>query len=120
VGVVSTLADWGIFYLAALVLGIHYQVAVAASLILTTILHYSLNKVFTFRCTSREIVRQLGAHVTVSAVYLLLTMGMMYLLVDVLHLHKMVAKMGTTVVMMVVSYLLHSRVTYNKAFFAQR
>lgn len=119
VGGLSTFVDWGAYYLMAIAAGLHYQASLVAAQILAGAVHYSLNKVFTFRCTSRQILRQIGAHAGVSVVYLLLSMGMMYLLVDLLHVHKMTSRVATTAAMTLTSYFLHRAVTFNERFFAR-
>jgi putative flippase GtrA len=114
VGAVSTLCDWTLFYLFALRLHLHYQAAVALSLFITFGVHFSLNKLFTFRCPSKRIVRQFLLHLLVAGVYLALSMGCMYVLVETAGLPKMLSKMVTTGIMVTVSFTLSKFVTFNR------
>ena len=95
---------------------LHYQVGVSLSWTLATLVHYALNKVFTFRCTSPRILRQLALHACTSAVYLLLSMASMYALVELAHFPAMPSKVLTTGVMMLVSFTLTRLVTFNPEF----
>jgi putative flippase GtrA len=119
VGGAATCVDWGVYYLCAIVAALHYQISLVIAQVLAGAVHYVLNKTFTFRCTSRQILRQIGAYVLVSLVYLLLSMVVMYLLVDLLGLGKMVSRVATTGVMILASYFLHRAVTFNERFFAR-
>lgn len=119
VGGLSTLVDWGVYYLLAIAVGWHYLTSLLVAQVLAAAVHYSLNKVFTFRCTSRQILRQIGAHALVSVAYLLVSMGLMYVLVDMLGLDKMLSRVATTGVMILASYFLHRAVTFNERFFTR-
>ncbi len=120
VGGVATLWDWVVFYLLAEILGWHYQAAVAVSLISSGVVHFSLNKLLTFRCASRRILRQVAVFALTSAVYTLLSMGCMYLLIDVAGAPKMGGKMITTGVMLVINFLLQKFITFNRRLFPQQ
>jgi putative flippase GtrA len=117
VGGASTGVDWGVYYLGAIVAGLHYQISLVIAQVLAGAVHYVLNKTYTFRCTSRQILRQVAAYTLVALVYLLLSMAVMYLLVDLLGLDKMLSRVATTGIMIVVSFLLHRAVTFNERFF---
>ncbi len=116
VGGTTTLVDWLAFYLFAVRLGLHYQLAVLISLSLAFVIHFSMNKAFTFKCESRMLVRQLLLHMAVSGIYTALSMGSMFVLVDLAHRPKMPSKILTTAAMMVVSFVLSKAVTFNKRF----
>lgn len=117
VGAMATAVDWGVFYLGTYHWGWHYQPAVVLSLTLSAAVHFTLNKIFTFRCTSRQILRQLGVYALLSALYTVLSMGSMFLLVDLAGIAPMFSKMATTLVMNLVSYLLNKFITFNRRLF---
>jgi putative flippase GtrA len=119
VGGAATGVDWGVYYLCAIVAALHYQLSLVIAQVLAGAVHYLLNKTYTFRCTSRQIVRQIGAYVLVACAYLLLSMVVMYLLVDLLGVDKMLSRVATTGIMIVVSFFLHRAVTFNERFFAR-
>jgi putative flippase GtrA len=119
VGGVATLWDWVVFYLLAVRFGWHHQPAVAVSLISSGVVHFSLNKLLTFRCASRRVLRQVAVFALTSVAYTLLSMGCMYLLIDLAGLPKMGGKMVTTGAMLVVNFLLQKFVTFNRRLFPQ-
>lgn len=119
VGGAATAVDWGVFYLCAMVAALHYQLSLVIAQVLAGAVHYLLNKVYTFRCTSRQILRQIAAYVLVALVYLALSMLVMYLLVDLLGAGKMPSRVATTGIMILASYFLHRAVTFNERFFAR-
>lgn len=114
VGGISTLGEWLTFYLFAIRMALHYQLALVLSTVIAIFVHFTLNKFFTFRCDSRRLLRQFALHVSVSMVYLALSMACMYALVDLGGLHKMASKVATTGIMMSVSYTLHKFITFNR------
>lgn len=117
VGVAATAADWGAFYLATYRWSWHYQPAVALSLALSAVVHFTLNKVVTFRCRSPRILQQAGIYALLSAGYTLLSMGGMFLLVDVAGAAPMASKMVTTGVMTLTSFVLNKFITFNRRLF---
>ncbi len=119
VGGVATLWDWVVFYLLAVRIGWHHQPAVVVSLVSSGVVHFSFNKLLTFRCASRRILRQVAVFALTSAVYTLLSMACMYLLIDVAGAPKMGGKMITTGVMLVINFLLQKFITFNRRLFPQ-
>ncbi len=117
VGFITTLLDWVVFYLLAVRLGMFYLAAVSVSITLATFVHYGLNRIFTFRCSARRIFRQMAVHAGLSLTYMLLTIAVMYLLVDLLSYDKMASKMATTALMTLVSYYMSRFITFNENYF---
>ena len=58
VGGIATIMDWSIFYIFAIILGIYYQIALVISFVIVGITHYTLSKIFTFKCKSKKIIKQ--------------------------------------------------------------
>ncbi|MEE9323363.1 MAG: GtrA family protein [Candidatus Aenigmarchaeota archaeon] len=116
-GVVATLSDWGLFYLLAVFFNVYYQFSLAAALILGAIVHYTLNKIFTFRCKSRAIVRQLSVYAGVIIISLGISSVFMFLFIDIFLIFKMYARMLTTFIMIMMNYLLQKYLTFSKIIF---
>ena len=117
VGGIATVVDWGSFYLLAIVLDIYYQASLVLSFTLGVIANYTLNKLYTFRCRSRQIAGQFSVHVVISVVSLLMSMGLMFILVGELSINKMVSRIATTFIMLFVNFLMHKYITFNKRIF---
>jgi len=117
-GGLATVVDWGCFYLLVMGAGIHYQGGVVCAFTLGSIANYALNKVFAFRCGSKRIAGQLAVHALISLLSLLLSMCFMYIFVDVMKIYKMVSRMGTSVIMVVINYFAHRNITFNRKVFS--
>ena len=118
-GGLATIIEWTIFYLLAILLNIYYQTAVIISLLISCIINYTLSKIFTFKCKSKKIIQQASIFSIIAIIYLLLSMLLMSLFVEILFLHKMTSKIMTTGLMLIVSYTLHKHITFNKKIFKQ-
>lgn len=117
VGVAATLADWGMFYLLAVLFDVYYQFSLSAAIILGAIVYYTLNKIFTFRCKSRAIAQQLSVYAAVVIISLGISSVIMFLLIDILLVFKMNARILTTIVMFFMNYAMQKYLTFNKRVF---
>jgi putative flippase GtrA len=81
------------------------------------LVNYTITKLFVFRCTSRQVPRQLTVYFTVTLATLLLSMLCMYVCVQLLAWPKLPSRMLTTGAMLPVNFLLHKLITFNRALF---
>lgn len=119
VGGIATLVDWSTFYFFAITIQFNYQGALVVAFILGSLTNYILNKIFTFRCRSKKIAGQMAMHLSVSAISLLMNMGAMYVLVSILNFGKMPSRIIVTIIMLVINFLTHKYLTFNKNLFKQ-
>lgn len=117
VGGIATAVDWGTFYIFGVKLGFYYQLALVISFTLGSVTNYTLNKVFTFQNKSKKIAQQLGVHLGISAVSLLFNMFLMYVAVDIFSVSKMIGRIVTTIIMLIINFFLHKNITFNERFF---
>ena len=117
VGGFATILDWSLFYLFAITLNTHYQIAIVISFLIAGTTHYTLNKIFTFKCKSRKILKQYFLFISTAIVALFLSMLIMFVLVDVILIEKMTSKILTTGILLMVNYTIHKNITFNKRFF---
>jgi putative flippase GtrA len=117
VGGIATVIDWGAFYALAIILGVYYQFALVCGFVLGSITHYTLNKKFTFKCKSTEIVKQFSLFFAIAIMSLLLSIFIMYVFVEVIQINQMLSRMITTGIMVSVNYLSHKNLTFNKKIF---
>jgi len=116
-GGIATLIDWSSFYILALILGIYYLLALAISFSLASIAHYTLNKLFTFRCKSKKIAKQFSVSFSISIISLILSSIIMFALVDLLLIQKMISRIMTTFIVLIANYSMHKYFTFNRRFF---
>lgn len=78
VGGVATIIDWSVFVTLKISFDLHRQFALSIAFSCGTIANYYLNKIFTFRCKSKQIKLQASTHLLISILSLLCSMGLMF------------------------------------------
>lgn len=117
VGGTATLIDWILFYIFALKLIFHYQIALIISFSTATIVHYILSKKFTFKCRSKKIIKQISLFFLISILSLSISIFIMFIFIDLVLIPKMISRILTTGILLIVNYLIHKNITFNKKFF---
>lgn len=92
IGVISSIADLCLLYIFTSYLGIWYLASVSASYCCGIIISYSLNKYLTFNDYDHNYFIQLSTFATVSISSLLLNLIIIWLIVELLPVHYLVAK----------------------------
>lgn len=102
VGVVATVLDFLVLYVLADFIGLHYLTAAALAFVAATLFNYvaSMRYVFTSRFGTAEKRQELLLFVTLSIVGMGLNQVLMWLFVDQVALHYLVAKIAATVFVM--------------------
>lgn len=119
IGTLVTALDWAIFAITLNWLGLHYQLCLVLGFIIGGITHYSLNKLFTFKCRSTAITSQFSVYILMISLSLLCNMGVMALLVNWLAINKIILRITTTLIMVMPNYLVHKYISFSKKIFTQ-
>ena len=117
IGTIATAIDWSIFSITVSRLQLHYETALILAYCTAALFHYIANKMVTFKCPSKQIGSQFSIYVTVTLSSLALSMGVMALLINLFNLHKIAARIITTILMIMPNYLLHKHITFSKKIF---
>ncbi len=107
VGVVATVLDFLVLYVLADFIGLHYLTAAALAFVAATLFNYaaSMRYVFTSRFGEAEKRQELLLFVTLSIIGLGLNQVLMWLFVDQVALHYLVAKVAATVFVMAWNFI---------------
>lgn len=107
VGAVATVLDFLILFALADFIGLHYLTAAALAFVAATLFNYaaSMRYVFTSRFDAAEKHHELLLFVTLSVVGLGLNQLLMWLFVDQVALHYLVAKVAATVFVMAWNFI---------------
>lgn len=111
-GAVATLVDWGSFFVMSSMLSWYYMLAVCVSFTLGSLANFTLNKYVTFKNKYDKLHHQYLLHLAVSIVSLGITIFIMYALVDMAGLHKLNARILTTLIVLPVNFVLHKNITF--------
>lgn len=116
-GGVTTVVDVATFWVTNTTLGLHYQIANIIAWVFAVTIAFVGNKLLVFRTHTKgagaligEIVRFFGARLAT----LLVSIVFMYAAVDVLHVDETVAKIISTIVVLVLNYVLSKLLVFRK------
>lgn len=117
VGGFASIVDWILFYLFALELNIYYQFSLILSFSIATTINYILSKILTFKCKSKKITRQFLLFLFFSIITLLLSMLLMFIMVDMIFLEKMISRILTTFILLLFNFFVSKKLIFNRRFF---
>lgn len=115
-GVLTTLVDWGV-YAWLWSLGMDYRLSTAISWFAAVIFAFITNKLFVFQSFSVKLVHlwnEFIAFFSCRAVTGIMTLVLMMLMVDMLHLHEFVGKFFTSAISLVLNYLFSKLFVFKK------
>ncbi|MBF6626497.1 GtrA family protein [Aerococcaceae bacterium zg-BR9] len=112
VGVIATLIDWSIFYLLFGVFHIWYLLAKTIAFGISTVFNYylSMKYVFVSRFEAQERAREFQLFVLLSVIGLLLTLGLMWIVVELLAISPGIANILVAIVVMTTNFILRKLV----------
>ena len=113
-GGIATIFDWSSFYLASYTLHLNYLTAVLISFIMGTTINYTTNKIFTFNNNYSNISLQFAVFLVGSISALILTFIQMIILVEYMHIDRMVSRILVTGIMLFYNYKFHKEYTFGK------
>lgn len=112
VGVIATLCDWMVFQLSNHYFSVSYQFALLFGLLSGSAIHYILNKSVTFRCRSRQYVRQISLYLLMTLFSYFASLLFMSILLHGLHFSAFLSRAIVTFLMLYPNYFLHKTVTF--------
>lgn len=106
VGGLAFLVDYGVLWALVDLLGVNYLVASALSFAVSVIFNYVLSTLWVFECSGNgNRLHEFLVFVVLSVIGLLLNLAIMWLAVDVLGIHYLIAKIGSTGIVMVYNFV---------------
>ena len=113
VGGIATVVDWGVQYFLTEA-GIHYLVSAVFAFFAGLSVNFLLSKIFVFKAEKARVgtALEFAAYAAIGGAGLLLTVGIMYVLTDVLHLHYMLSKVAATFIVLFWNYFARKKLVY--------
>lgn len=106
VGTIATVIDWIIFFLLHDILHIHYAISAILSFTISVIYNYIASVRWVFDVNKeKDPKRNFIFFVIFSIIGLILTLIIMSIGVDLLHIHAMLMKIISTVIVMVFNFI---------------
>jgi dolichol-phosphate mannosyltransferase len=113
IGCFSTLIDIGFLYVFTGYAGLWYIYSATVSYSCGMVVNFILNKYLNFRDTSWQYLRQFFFFVLVSMSSLALTLGVLYLAVEVSSINYLIGKILAVIIAFFWNYLGQSRITFH-------
>ena len=105
VGGTSFLIDYGIFTILSQLLNIHYLIASIISFSISVIYNYILSIKWVFDVSKKQTAKEFVIFIVLSVIGLGLNSFIMYISVDLLHIHEMISKIIATAIVMVYNFI---------------
>lgn len=106
VGVLNTLINWIIFAVLNFV-GVYYIIANVIAYVIATINSYTWNSRWVFKYNGKDQKETTTKFIVLNLVGLALNTIILYLLVDLIGLNKLISLVITTVIVMVINYIVN-------------
>lgn len=105
VGGTAFIIDYGIFTILNQLLGIHYIIAGTISFSISVIYNYILSIKWVFDVTKKQTTKDFIIFIVLSVIGLILNNIIMYISVDLIHIHVLISKIIATAIVMVYNFI---------------
>ncbi len=105
-GVLTTLVDAIIFYIANYILNIHYVISTCLAWIFAVLFAYITNKIFVFSATKNKqnIFKEMFSFFSLRLVSLLLSIVFMVIMVNIMNINEFLSKILVNVLVVIANY----------------
>lgn len=115
VGLGATIVEWGVFYVLNILWNFHYAIATAAAFALSTFANWILGRCLLFKKGSgKGLLHEIGSIYAVSIIGLLLNLLIMWILIDGLLFHDMIAKIIATAIVFSGNFIVRKYLIYKE------
>ena len=105
VGGLAFLIDYGIYVLLTEVFSVYYILASIISFTLSVIFNYILSIKWVFDVNKKQGIKEFITFIILSVIGLIINSIILYLTVELIHIHKLIAKIIATAVVMVYNFI---------------
>lgn len=118
-GSISTSVDILLFYIGGAFWGLGYIAAATLSFFAAGTTSFVLNKYLNFKNDSKKLVLQYIVFFAIGASSLLFTYLFLYVFIDILFMHRMAAKVITSLILAVYAYFANTSITFGHRYFQE-
>ena len=105
VGFIAFLIDYSVFYILTDWLGINYLISSIISFIVSVIFNYILSIKWVFDVNKKQTIKDIILFIVLSSIGLLINALLMWVSVDILKIHHLIAKLIPTFVVMIWNFV---------------
>ncbi len=115
-GGLQFISDLFLLWFLTEIIGFYYLISASISVVISSIVGYSLNKKYVFRKSKRKFSRGYPIFLTITVAKIFVIIGILYFFVDILNINYLIARVITGLIIMIGMYTLHTKVTYKTDF----
>ncbi len=105
VGLLAFIIDYGLLYMLTEFLKIHYLISSIVSFSVSVIFNYIMSIKWVFDINKKQGIKDFIVFIVLSIIGLIINSILMYLMVDMIGMYYMIAKLFSTVVVMVYNFI---------------
>ena len=105
VGGLAFIIDYGVYALLTQVFSVYYILASVISFSLSVIFNYILSITWVFDVNKKQGVKEFIIFIVLSVIGLLLNSLILYLSVELLHIHNLIGKIIATIIVMIYNFI---------------
>ncbi len=105
VGGLAFIIDYGVYALLTQVFSVYYILASVISFSLSVIFNYILSITWVFDVNKKQGVKEFIVFIVLSVIGLLLNSLILYLSVELLHIHNLIGKIIATIIVMIYNFI---------------
>lgn len=105
VGGLAFIIDYGILYVLTEYLNVYYLISSIISFTVSVIFNYILSIKWVFDVNKKQDIKEFIIFVVLSIIGLIINSVIMYLMVDIMHIHYMFSKLVATAIVMVYNFI---------------
>ena len=105
VGGTSFIIDYGIFTILSQLLHVHYLISSILSFSISVIYNYILSIKWVFDVNKKQGIKEFITFIILSVIGLIINSIILYISVDLMHIHEMISKIIATALVMVYNFI---------------
>ena len=105
VGGLAFVIDYGVFTLLTQVFNIHYLISSILSFSISVIFNYIMSIKWVFDVTKKQTPKDFTVFIVLSIIGLILNSIIMYVSVDIISIHELIAKIIDTAIVMIYNFI---------------
>lgn len=98
------------------ILGIYYIFSAILSVLCSSLIGYNLNRKYVFEKSQRKFSEGYPVYLGVMAAKMIAVVAILFLLVDILHIHYLIARLITGAIIVTLMYIVHTKITFKTDF----
>ena len=98
------------------IVGFFYLFSATISVVISSVIGYSLNKKYVFQKSQRKFLHGYGIFLTITIFKIFAVIGLLFFFVDILKINYLISRILTGLIVVGIMYTLHTKLTFKTDF----